>query len=391
VSQTAGPTRVAFCITDLDPGGAERALVKLATGLDRDRWEPAVYCLAPAGSLVAELETAGVPVVCFGVRGGRDGTVLWRLERELRRFRPHILQTFLFHANLAGRIAARWAGIPYIVAGIRVADRRYRSRLWLDRLTNGLVDCNVCVSRGVAEFSIHEGRLDPAKVVVIPNGVDVRRFAEAPPADLSPFGIPPGCFVFVSVGRLDPQKGYLVLLDAVGQLRRELGPEDAKRLRVLIVGEGPERSRLEERIAASGLAECITLAGWQADVPGLLRAAAAYVHPALWEGLPNALLEAMAAGLPVVAARAEGVDEVVCDGETGLLVNSGDAPMLARAMRTLIERPEQRHELGRRGQLLVAEHFTWGRVIGAYEDLYLSLLAGQNPVAESAWTHGGEK
>ena len=115
---------MAFCITDLDPGGAERALVQLVTRLDRSRWQPSVICLAPRGMLADELEQAEVPVTCLGARHSRNVGMVGRLFHQLRESKPALLQTFLFHANIAGRIAGRLARVPKIVSGIRVAERR---------------------------------------------------------------------------------------------------------------------------------------------------------------------------------------------------------------------------------------------------------------------------
>src|SRR5262249_1411394 len=154
VPASTGPIRVALCITDLDAGGAERALVQLARGLDRRRFLPAVFCLGPRAALVGPLEASGICTVCLGARRPTDLGALVRLYRELRRFGPQVVQTFLFHANIAGRLAGRLAGAKHIISGIRVAERRARWPLWLDRLTNRLVDVNVCVSQGVARFSM---------------------------------------------------------------------------------------------------------------------------------------------------------------------------------------------------------------------------------------------
>src|SRR3712207_2927580 len=111
------PVRIAFCITDLDPGGAERALVQLVTRLDRTRWQPAVYCLAGPGELVQDLESRQVPVTCLGSRSRFSLRVIGRLTREWRVFRPRLVQSFLFHANLMTRFAAARAGSPPVVAG----------------------------------------------------------------------------------------------------------------------------------------------------------------------------------------------------------------------------------------------------------------------------------
>ncbi|HVW00752.1 MAG TPA: glycosyltransferase, partial [Planctomycetaceae bacterium] len=201
-------------MTELDPGGAEHALVRLATGLNRARWRPTVYCLSECGPLADTLVAAGIPTHCLGAKNWRSVGVIGKLARMLRANRPALLQTFLFHANVAGRIAGWRAGVKPIVAGIRVAEKERRWHRWLDRLTSRFADCHVCVSQGVAEFAEHQIGLPPQRLVVIPNGVDVERFAAATPADLSAYGIAPGASVFLSIGRLEPQMGMPVLLEA---------------------------------------------------------------------------------------------------------------------------------------------------------------------------------
>jgi len=236
--------------------------VQLVTRLDRARWEPALFCLAGRGVLADEFTAAGIPVVCLGARRWTNFGALWRLVHQLRRFRPAILQTFLFHANLAGRIAGTLAGVRTIVSGIRVAERRSSLPLWLDRWTNGLVTANVCVSQAVADFSISRVGLSPPKIVVIPNGVDAARFSNVRAADLSFFGISPGSQVLLTIGRLDSQKGLRDLIEAAA-----LVIPKHPHVHFLLVGEGPERPAIERSIREKGLAERVHLTGWRPDVP----------------------------------------------------------------------------------------------------------------------------
>ena len=357
--------RIAFCITDLDPGEAERALVQLVARLNRARWEPAVFCLAGEGPLAGQLRAAGVRVVCLGASHWPYLGAMARLVRELQRFQPAILQTFLFHANLAGRVAAKMAGVRSVISGIRVAEKRSRFPLSIDRWTNRLVKVNVCVSQAVADFSVSEARLPCQKVVVIPNGVDVANFANARPADLSAFGISPESRVFVSIGRLDRQKGFDDLIKAAA-LVIPSHPE----AHFVIAGEGPERERLSRLITGKNMADRVHLAGWRADISELLAASYALVLPSLWEGMPNVVLEAMAAGLPIVATRVEGVPELVVDGQTGLLVAPHDAPALATAVETLLADPKAARAMGSLGQKRVAAEFTWEQMTARYEELY---------------------
>jgi glycosyltransferase involved in cell wall biosynthesis len=361
--------RIAFCITDLDPGGAEQALVRLVRGLDRGRWEPAVFCLDGHGALADELTADGIGVECLGANHWSNIFVVLRLARELRRFQPAIVQTFLFHANLAGRIAARWAGIRKVVSGIRVAEKRSRMPLWFDRWTNRLVTTNVCVSQAVADFSIAQAGLPPKKVVVIPNGVDVRRFGESRPADLQPLGIPAGSAVLLTVGRLDRQKGLFDLVEAAALVVPRF-PD----VHFLLVGEGPERAAIERLIGEKGLASRVHLAGWRPDVPELLAAGFGLVLSSHWEGMPNVVLEAMAAGLPVVATRVEGTAELVVDVQTGLLVPMKSPPALAEAMGRLLADPASAKAMGAAGRGRAAANFSWEKMIAEYETLYKSLI-----------------
>jgi glycosyltransferase involved in cell wall biosynthesis len=369
VSKAAAPVRTAFCITDLDPGGAERALVQLVTRLDRARWEPAVFCLAGRGALADELSAAGVPVVCLGARHWTGIGAVWRLFRELRRFRPALLQTFLFHANLAGRIAGRMAGIGRIVSGIRVAEKRSRAFLWIDRFTNWLVVTNICVSQAVADFSVSRAGLAPKKIIVIPNGVDVAKFSSARPADLSQFEIPAGSPVLLTISRLDRQKGLHDLIEAAA-----LVVPTYPNTHFIIVGEGPERAALERAVREKGLVARVHFAGWRADVPELLAAGYALVLSSHWEGLPNVILEAMAAGRPVAATRVEGAAELIIEGRTGLMVSPQSPLALAAALESLLADPTRAAAMGQAGRERVAAEFSWETMVGRYDELYQSIL-----------------
>ena len=363
------PIPIAFCITELDRGGAERALSQLVLGLNRDEWLPRVYCLGPRGYFADVIEAGGVAVECFGGMGAMSlPRVLFRLTLALRRFRPAVLQTFLFHANIIGRFAGRLARVPRIVSGIRVADRRSRWYGRLDRWTNGLVDHNVCVSQGVADFSISQTGLSPRKLSVIPNGVDYDFFATATRADLTQFGIPQDAPVFITVGRLEEQKGIDILLTAAS-----LVLHDHRNCHFLIVGDGCDRATLESQAKQLGIANSIHFVGQRADVPNLLAASTAFVLPSRWEGMSNALLEAMAAGLPVVASAVEGSTELIRPGETGLLVPADRPDDLATAIRSVLDDVNRAREMAATAQTVVKKGYTADSAVRTYSELYRQL------------------
>jgi glycosyltransferase involved in cell wall biosynthesis len=374
------PRPVAFCVTDLDPGGAERALVRIVTGLDRSRWTPAVFCLGPEGKLADELRQAGIDVFCYGAtRAWNLGVIPW-LTRHLRAFRPELLQGVLFHGNLAGRIAGRRAGVPVIVSGHRVAEREKRWHLWLDRWTGRWVDHHVCVSQGVAEHVRRHLQLRAEQVTVIPNGVALPAATRAAATVRAEWGIAECELLVLAIGRLHRQKGFATLIDAFAAMRPRLpGPA-----RLLIVGDGPERGRLERRIRVHGLGESVHLAGRRDDVPDLLRAADLFVLSSLWEGMPNALLEAMAAGVPVVSTRVEGIEELLANSGCGLVVTPGSANELSSAMHRLLTGPDLAAETASRAQLFVKENFTWERSVQDYASLYDRLLVENRSTSEHA-------
>ncbi len=362
------PYRIAFCITELDPGGAERQLVQLVTHLDRTWFEAEVISLSGPGELAGALERAGITVTCLSARRRWDASVILGLQRHFRRSKPDLGQTFLFHANIAGRIAGRAAGVPRIVCGIRVAEREKKWRLRLDRATDWLVDRHVCVSRDVADFSRKVGRLPAEKLVVIPNAVDAVSIASATPADLSEFGFARDDRVILFVGRFAEQKDPFRLLNAF----REIAP-DLPRTKLLFVGSGPLEAEL--RREAMSLGDRVTFAGQRSDVPALMKRAACLALSSRWEGMPNVVLEAMAAGLPVVATAVEGVQELLGDqGRFGTIVQGETVSDFAGGLRnTLCDEPGSARKAWEAQHVVLQQHVV-SAMVGNYQRLYRSLL-----------------
>lgn len=369
--------RIALCITELEFGGAERSLTELALRLDRGRFAAAVYSLAPRPknderSLVPKLESAGIETCYLGGRRTVDAPrVAWKLARRLKAQRAEIALSFLFHANLIGRVAARWAGTPHIISGIRVAERESRWHLLLDRWTSRLVDRYVAVSQAVAEFSDREGGLPRERITVIPNGVDRAVFAAASPADLSEFGIRPGRRAATYIGRLEPQKGLHELIANARSWLERLPEHD-----LLIVGDGPQRGELESLALRLGLGERVRFAGWRRNVPEILRASEMLLLPSRWEGMPNAVLEAMASGLPVVSMDVEGVGELLGPQRAEQTAPAGNLQVFADKLLAIASSGELRVRLGAENQRRVEQTFTLDAMAAAYAALF-DELAGR--------------
>ena len=365
--------RVALAITDLDPGGAEKALVELATRLDRTRFEPEVYCLSPlppsdVASCAPPLKQAGVEVHDLGVRSLRDlPRAVARWKALLQRQKPLLLQTFLFHANLAGRWAARRAGVPWVISGIRVAEPRHWHR-WADRLTSRLVDRYVCVSDAVARFSHQQGGLPQRKLVVIRNGIDLAKYPAVAADRRPPAGLPLGRRLVLCVGRLERQKGLDWLLRTAPQWLARLPDCD-----LVLAGKGPDQSRMQRLAQRLGIADRVCFAGWRNDVPEILAASELLVLPSRWEGMPNVVLEAMASRRPVLATKVEGVSELLGVEDEAQTVNWGDSQgLVAKLVRLLSDRPLAL-ELGEKNRRRAEQEFSIDRVVAAYEALWSDL------------------
>ncbi len=341
----------------------------LASRLDRSRWTPSVVCLGPEGALAGVLRDRGIAVTCLNVSKRRPIRAVRDLASALRAIRPAIVQSFLFHANLAARLAAFQAGRPPVVGGIRVAERRGRSHLVLERLTQRLSAASVCVSEGVRRHAIESGGLDPRRLLVIPNGIDPEAIDRAGSVDL---GLGPAK-ILMFVGRIEPQKGVGVLLEAFSAVA-----PDHPGWRLVMVGDGPDVSEHRRRVEGSGvLKDRVEWLGRREDVPGLLKTADLVVLPSLWEGMPNVVIEAMAARKPVIATRVEGSEDLVlADGpeRTGWLAEPGDPKSLAASLREAMAGETQWGAMGQKGRSRVEAEYSMGRVVEAYEAVWAGVL-----------------
>ncbi len=361
------PLRVCQLITELRPAGAERCVYSLATRLDRRGFE--VHVAALRGGAVAEwLARDGVGVTVLNVCCKLDLRALTALVRLLRRRRIELLHTHLFHADLAGRLAARLAGVPHLVHTVHVAEGRFRpwQYAWA-RAADRWCDRIVCVSKAVRDDHARKTHLPPRRYAVIYNGIDADAYARNARrrAELrKQWALGEEEVLLAFVGRLDRQKNVGLFLEAARRLRSDRGD-----VRAVIAGDGAERAVVEHFLRA-GASSWATWLGQTDDVAGLLSAADVYVQTSRWEGFGLAAAEAMAAGLPVVATAVPGLTEVVEDGLTGLLVDSEAPDSLAGAISRLIRQPQLRDRLGLAGQRRVKQEFSLEANVAAHQCLY---------------------
>lgn len=363
------PQPLALVITGLEPGGAERALTQLALRLNREQFLPTVISLRPrpAGAqaeLVELLERNGVPVECLNARSKfQFPAAVWKLNRRFKTLQPALVQSFLFHANVVAASVGRLRGIP-VIAGVRVADPS-RSRQRVERWLAPWIKQFVCVSQSVADFCEQTAGLPREKLTVIPNGVDVAKFRDTQPADGASLGLPTVRRYFISIGRLDRQKGFDWLLPQLPRIFAERPDYD-----LLLVGEGPERGRLQTQAAELGIRERVHFLGWRGNIPQLLKLADLLLLPSRWEGMPNVLLEAMAAGLPAVTTNVEGAAEILGSLAPRQLIAKEAAAAFTESVLAFAASTELRQTVGQANNQRVARHFSLAVLATAYEALY---------------------
>lgn len=354
-------------IPTLDRSGAEKQMVLLAKGLPRDRFRVEVAALTRLGPLEAELREAGIPVTLIGKRLKVDPFALGRLVGLLKRGRFDVVQTWIFAADVYGRVAARRAGTPVVVTAEMAVDR-WKSgwHLRVDRHLARGTDRVVGNSDAVVAFYRDSG-IPADKLAMIPSGIA----DEEPPPGVDPsavraeLGIAPDAPLALFVGRLAPQKAVddlLAACDLLGHVQPDL--------HTLIVGDGPLRDRLVSLARSYALDGRVTFLGHRDDVPRLLAASDLLVLPSLYEGLPNVVLEAMRFRKPVVATAAPGTTELVVDGLTGSLVPMRHPPSLARAIRDIVRDPALARRMGEAGRARVEAEFRASTMIDRFAHLY---------------------
>jgi glycosyltransferase involved in cell wall biosynthesis len=365
--------RVLQIIDLLGPGGAEMLIMTLAGGIDRVRFDLHVCALraAPQFPHTQHLREMGVPMLELRQRNAYDLPALLAIMRYIRKHEIDVVHTHLLAADIMGRAAGFLTGRPVVstIHNSRIdLDEEPARRRWLERVTaRHMCRKLITVSEELREETAQWFGLPLRKVVAIPNGVDTSRYMGHPRLDpATKLELTGGVYpIAVNVGRMVPQKGQMHLLDAFQMVLKER--PDA---RLVMLGDGEERAKLEARVRELGIEGGVLFTGYRGDVERVLAASEIFVLSSLWEGLPVALLEAMAAGCAPVATAVGGVPGVLHGEDTGLLVPPADPRALADALLMLFNDPERAARIGREAQSWVQKHYSMEAWIGKLERLY---------------------
>lgn len=361
--------RVCLVIPTLDRGGAEKQLCLLAAGLPKETFDVHVVLLTRDGPRRAALDAAEIPVTLVGKRGKADPTAYFRLKNVLRSLRPDIVHTWIFAANSYGRAAAASLGVPDIVGSERCVDLWKTSRhFWIDRYLARRSQAITTNSRGVQSFYASHG-IDADLFRIIPNGI---ADSTAPPISRDEacrrMGVDPRRHLLIAVGRLWPQKRYRDLIwaaEMLGTMR-----EDTT---LVIIGDGPQRGELLRHRDAVSDDRRIRFCGQRDDVAQLLPHFAAFWIGSAYEGQSNSVMEAMRAGLPVIASDIPGNRDLVVPEETGFLVPLGDAAAFARETQHLLEHPDEGDAMGQAATARIKKEFSVQKMVDRHAGLYRQL------------------
>ncbi len=355
-----------FVIWSLGLGGAEQVVIRLAAGLDRRRFTPVICCMNEPGPFASQATSQGIEVIALHKRPGIDLKMLRQLTQLMKARDVRIVHAHLWGASFWGRLAARMSGVPIIIVhehGMQPwrGGLHFLCDRWLAGRTNRALFASAQVMRTYQEKT----GINPATCTMIPNGVALT----VPDANRETLRQQRGWAlderVIISVGRLSPEKGYEDLLKAFALLAPR-----TPNVRLVLVGDGAQRAALQTLQAQLGLNGRVTFAGQQQDVAGWLAAADLYVQPSRREGLPLAVLEAMAAGVPVVATDVGDLAQVIMDGRNGYLVPAQQPEALAEKLVTLVQQLDRQQAVIDAAKALVRERYSDAHMVQAVERVY---------------------
>jgi glycosyltransferase involved in cell wall biosynthesis len=364
---------VAYVIDSLALRGAQRALIYLVQGLSQRNYQQRVYSLnniVHPDNKNALLE-CGVEVKVIGRLQLLTTIGLIRIVYDWIRWKPDIVFTMLFHSDVIGRTAAKISSVPIIISSIRAKNIDKRGfQFYLDRLTARWADKVVFNSKRGIPFAIQHEGIREEQVVYIPNGVNIRDDKIHQDKKREELGISKNTLIIGSVGRLALQKGYAYLLQAFQIIQRQI-PNSV----LLIIGRGGLLGRLQALSTELYISNKVKFLGERTDIDELLACMDVYVQSSVFEGMPNALMEAMAAGKAVVATAVDGTCELIEDGETGWFVESEKPEMLAEKICYVLKHPEIAGKVGLAATERMAKDFSLEKMTNSYDMVFRELLA----------------
>jgi sugar transferase (PEP-CTERM/EpsH1 system associated) len=356
----------------------ENGIVNVTNRIDQRRFKISICCINELGPMAARIAEGAASVTCLGQGPGKSARLFKRIYGLLRTQRVDILHTHNYYTSVYGVPAARAAGVRVICGQHGFVHDPRTNRIVKRRAEIALCVLShrvCCVARELEDIVCADFGIARRKVTTILNGVDFGRFS-GDGSDRAQvrqdLGIAAGELVVGSVGRLHYEKNYGLLITTVAGLSTRLP------IRLILVGDGPDAGHLKGLTRSLGCDGTVMMLGERRDVPALMRAMDVFVLSSRFEGLPNTVLEAMCAGLPVVASRVGGIPDVVDDGRSGFLFPSEEGTELALKLERLLGDAVLRRDMGACGQDIAKTRFSMARMVGEYEGMYQGLRGGRH-------------
>ncbi len=362
--------RVLQIIPSLDRAGAEKQFAFLCAGLPRDEFEVHACALTRSGPYAAELSNSDIPLWLIEKKWKADPLAYRRLVRLIRKLKPDVVQTWLFAANAYGRMAALQCRVQAIIGSEQCADpwkRGYQLHIdrWLGRRTSKIV----VNGRGVKAFYTSRG-VAPSKFVLIENGIESHRPSDVSRSELfESLGLPTDARIVAAVGRLWPQKR---IRDAIWTA--ELLKNVRDDVHFLIIGDGPQRRALERFRDNVQIDDRVHFLGHREDVPRMIEHFDLFWQTSGYEGMPNSIMEAMAAGVPVIATDIPGNNDLVRDGVTGYLAPVGDTAEFARKTNKLLDDRQLAATMGEAARREMIENYPVEKMVNRHATLFRELV-----------------
>lgn len=364
--------KICYIIGQLSRHGAERQLYELLSGINREKFSPILITLSQGGYWANEIRKLSIDVVELRREKHLEFNRLFKLIKLLKAIKPDIVHTSAYSANNYGRIAAIFTRVPVIISSERnsvdVGTYKTRNQIFIDKLLSAFTQGIICNSYNASEALVKKYSFNKRKVFTVHNGIKfVDIFNKINVNNQRKVSNK----VVGTVARLYPQKNYKLFFDVAKIILDEYGE---KNINFKIVGDGPLKDELIEYSEKIGIQNNVIFEGESDDIPNKLKGFDIFLMTSLYEGLSNAIMEAMLAGLPIVATDVGGNNEMIIDGETGFLCSLNDTNVLAKRVIGLINDEDKAKRMGENGKKRILNEFSIEKMMRETEDIYMKLL-----------------
>jgi len=358
--------KILYLVNSSEIGGTEKSLLLLIDNIDKTKFEISAVCLRGAGIFTKELKIRNIPVFIFNIK--KKPLTIFNVYITVKRIKPDIIQSFLFVSNIIGRILGKLAGVKVIISSQRSVDKWRKWYHWkIDRLTSKFTTLIISNSFSGKKVLIEKGRINPQKIIVIPNGVKSNQKRELSLKREMGFDVKET--VIGTVGNLREVKDHKTFIKVASEISKKF-----QNIKFLIAGKGPLERELKKFVELYKLKKKVVFIGFIKEIEKIYSAIDIFVLTSFWEGCPLSILEAMSFGIPVVSFSIGDVPYIIENGEDGFFVKDRDFSELIEKIKLLLKNETFREKIGKNAKEKIMREFTVKKMVKKYTDVYLNLL-----------------